>query len=50
MVQDLPRHGLKWKVGEDFTPEEIDKLVKKGKRGYLLEVDGVSKRAARKSL
>ena len=39
MVQDLPRHGLKWKVGEDFTPEEIDKLVKKDKRGYVLEVD-----------
>ena len=27
------------KEEEDFTPEKIDELVKKGKRGYLLEVD-----------
>ena len=32
-------HRFKWKNGEDFTPEKIDKLVKKDKRGYLLEVD-----------
>ena len=32
MVQNLPTHGFKWKKGEDFTPEKINKLVKKGKR------------------
>ena len=25
--------------GRNFTPEKIDELVKKDKRGYLLEVD-----------
>ena len=39
MVQNLPTYRLRWKNGEDFTPEKIDKLVKKDKRGYLLEVD-----------
>ena len=39
MVQNLPTHGFKWKDGEDFTPEKIDELDKKDKRGYLLEVD-----------
>ena len=39
MVQNLPTHGFKWENGEDFTPEKIDELVKKDKRGYLLEVD-----------
>ena len=39
MINNLPTHGFKWKNGEDFTPEKIDKLVKKDKRGYLLEVD-----------
>ena len=39
MVQNLPTHRFKWKDGEDFTPEKIDELVKKDKRGYLLEVD-----------
>ena len=38
-VQNLPTYRFKWKNGEDFTPEKIDKLVKKDKRGYLLEVD-----------
>ena len=47
--QNLPTHGFKWKDAENLTPEKIDKLVKKDKRGYLLEVDGVSKRAGRKS-
>ena len=28
-----------WEKGEDFTPEKIDKLAKKDKRGYILEVD-----------
>ena len=39
MVQNLPTHGFLWKEVEDFTPEKIDELVKKDKRGYLLEVD-----------
>ena len=39
MVQDLPMHRFTWKEGEDFTPEKIDKLVKKDKMGYLLKVD-----------
>ena len=36
MVQNLPTHIFLWKKGEDFTPEKIDELVKKDKRGYLL--------------
>ena len=39
MVQNLPTHEFLWKKTEGFTPEKTDKLVKKGKRGYLLEVD-----------
>ena len=39
MVQNLPTHQLLWKDTENVTPEKIDKLVKKDKRGYLLEVD-----------
>ena len=39
MVQNLPTHRFLWKKVEDFTLEKIDELVKKGKRGYLLEVD-----------
>ena len=39
MVQNLPTHEFLWKKGEDFTPEKIDKLVKKDKRGHLLEVE-----------
>ena len=39
MVQNLPTHRFKWKNREDFTPEKIDKLFKKAKREYLLEVD-----------
>ena len=39
MAQKLPTQGFKWKEGEDLTPEKIDKLVKKDKRGYFLEVD-----------
>ena len=39
IVQNLPTHGVLWKEAGDFTPEKIDKLFKKGKRGYLLEVD-----------
>ena len=37
MIKNLPTHRFKWKKGEDFIPEKIDKLVKKEKRGYLLE-------------
>ena len=36
MVQKLPTNGFLWKKGEDFTPEKIDELVKKGMKGYLL--------------
>ena len=50
MFQNLPTHGFKWEDGEDFTPEKIDELVKKDKRGYLRGGRcEVSKRAARKS-
>ena len=35
MVQNLPTHRFKWKNVEDFTPEKIDKLVKKDKRGIF---------------
>ena len=33
MVQRLTTHGFKWKNGEDFAPEKIDKLVKKDRGG-----------------
>ena len=39
VVQNLPTHGFLWKDVEELTPEKIDELVKKDKRGYLLEVD-----------
>ena len=39
MVQNLTTYGFKQKKGKDFTPEKIDKLVKKDKEVYLLEVD-----------
>ena len=39
MVQNLPSHRFLWKKAEDFTPEKIDELIKKDKKGYLLEVD-----------
>ena len=35
----LPTHGFKWKKGKDFILEKIDKLIKKDKRGYLLEIN-----------
>ena len=40
MVQKLPTHGFRWinKV-EELTPEKIAKLVKKDRKGYILEVD-----------
>ena len=39
MVQNLRTHRFLWKKAEDFTPEKIDKLVKKDKRRYLLKAD-----------
>ena len=39
MINNLATRGFKWKKGEDFIPEEIDKTVQKDKRGYILEVD-----------
>ena len=39
MIQKLPTHGFSWEQVEDFTPEKIYKLVKKDKKGYILEVD-----------
>ena len=40
MVQKLPTHGFRWiKQVEKFTPEFINKLVKKDRKGYILEVD-----------
>ena len=29
MVQNLPKYGFLWKEAEDFTPQEIDELIKK---------------------
>ena len=39
MINNLPTNRFLWKKIEDFTPEKIDELVKKDKRGYLLDVD-----------
>ena len=40
MVQKLPTHGFRWfKQVEKFTPEFINNLVKKDRKGYTLEVD-----------
>ena len=39
MIQNLPTHGFLSREAEDFTPEKIDELVKKDKKGYLLEID-----------
>ena len=39
MIQKLPTHGFSWEKAENFTPEKIDKLVKKYKKGDILEVD-----------
>ena len=47
MIQDLPTHGFLSKKGEGFTPEKIDELVKKVKRGYLLEVWSIQKGCAK---
>ena len=39
MIQNLPTRGFLQKEAGDFTPEKIDKLVKKDMKGYILEVD-----------
>ena len=39
MIQKLPTRGFLWKEAEDLTTEKIDELIKKDKRGYLLQVD-----------
>ena len=39
MINNLPTHRFKWKNGENVTTEKIYELVKKDKRGYILEVD-----------
>ena len=39
MVQNLPTHTFLWKKAQAFTPEKIDELVKKDKRGYLLKIN-----------
>ena len=39
MIQKLQTLGFSWEKLEDFTPDKIDKLVKKDKKGYILEVD-----------
>ena len=39
MIQKLPTHGFSWEKVEDFTPEKIDKLVKKDNTGFILELD-----------
>ena len=39
MINNLPTHGFKWKKEEVFTPEKIDKIVKKDKGKYLLGID-----------
>ena len=39
MINNLPTHGFKWKKEEVFTPEKIDKFVKKDKGKYLLGID-----------
>ena len=40
MVKKLPTHGFRWISDVDeFTTENIAKLVKKDKKGYILEVD-----------
>ena len=38
MINNLLTHKFLWKKAEDFTTDKIDELVRKDKRGYLLEV------------
>ena len=39
IIQKLPTHQFSWEKVEHFIPEKIYKLVKKDKKGYILEVD-----------
>ena len=39
MIQKLPVFGFAWEKVADFIPVKIDKMVKTGKKRYLLEVD-----------
>ena len=39
MIQKLPTHRFSWGKAEDFTPEKIDNLVKKDKKGYIVDVN-----------
>ena len=40
MIQSLPRHDFgQCKKAYGFIPEKVDKLVKKGRQRYILEVD-----------
>ena len=39
MVQKLQAHGFACEKVDDFAPEKIDNLVKKDKKGYILEND-----------
>ena len=40
MSQDLSTGGFKWEKNvERFTTKKIAKLVRNGRKGYLLEVD-----------
>ena len=39
MVQKLQAHGFACEKVDDFAPEKIDNLVKKDKKGYILEKD-----------
>ena len=39
VIQKLPTHGFSWEKVKDFPTEAIDKLTKKDKKGYILEVD-----------
>ena len=39
IIQKLPTHQFSWEKVEHFIPEKIYKLVKKDKKGYILEVN-----------
>ena len=40
MIQKLPFGGFKWIENVDkFTADEIDRLVRKDQKGFVLEVD-----------
>ena len=39
MIQKLPKFGFVWEKVDDFTPEKIDKLVRKYRQGYFVELD-----------